>query len=263
MLQKRWIAMAMIALVGLMCSVLVLEAAAQVPQPAPSKSMAAIERAAKANKYLFIFFFKQDDAQTRAMGQVFNDAVNALAARADSVVVPMTDPSEAGIVTKFRISQAAMPLVLVLAPSGAVTGGFPGNFTKEQLMGAFVSLSMERSLGVLQQGKLVLLCVQNGRTRGNAEAMNGVRAFKADQKYGQATEIVMMDPGQPGERPFLTKLGIQNPLEEATTILLAPPGSIVGTFRGATDKNQIIATLTKAISSCGSGCQPGQCGVGN
>jgi hypothetical protein len=263
MLQKKWIRASMIALVGLMCSVLVLETGAQAPQQAPSKGLAAIDLAARANKYLFIFIFKQDDAQTRTMGEVFNSATTALAARADSVVVPITDPSEAGLVSKFRIGQAAMPLVLVLAPNGAVTGGFPGNFTKEQLMGAFVSPCMEKSLGVLQQGKLVLLCVQNGRTRGNAEAMNGVRAFKADQKYGQATEIVMMDPGQPGERPFLTKLGIQNPLEEATTILLAPPGSIVGTFRGATDKNQIIATLTKAISSCGSGCQPGQCGVEN
>ncbi len=263
MFQKKWMTISMVVLVGLMCCVLVSEAVAQAPQQAPSKGLAAIERAAKANKYLFIFFVKQDDAQTRTMGQVFNEAVNALAGRADSVVVPITDPSEAGVVTKFRISQAAMPLVLVLAPNGAVTGGFPGNFTKEQLMGAFVSPSMERSLGVLQQGKLVLLCVQNGKTRGNAEAMNGVRAFKADQRYGQATEIVMMDPGQPGERPFLAKIGISNPVEEATTILLAPPGSVVGSFKGATDKNQIVTTLTSALSGCGAGCKPGQCGVGN
>ena len=86
--------------------------------------------------------------------------------RADSIAIRVTDPAEAGIVTRFGVSQAPMPLVLVLAPNGAVTASFPGKFTKEQLLGAFGTPSMERLLGALQQGKLALLCLQNGRTRG-------------------------------------------------------------------------------------------------
>lgn len=260
MLQEKWTKVLVLVLVSLMSTVLVSEVAAQAPQPAPNRGLTAIDAAAKANRYLFIFFFRQDDPQTRAMGEIFSGATNALAARADSVVVPITDPSEAGMVTKFRVSQAPMPIVLVLAPNGAVTASFPGTFTREQLLGAFGTPSTERLLGAMQQGKLVVLCLQNGRTRLNAEAMNGVRAFKADQRYATATEVLMLDPNSAPERPLLAKLGMNVPVEEATTILMAPPGTIIGTFKGATDKNQIITTLTSAISNCATGCQPGgQC----
>jgi hypothetical protein len=119
---------------------------------------------------------------------------------------------------------------------------------------------MEKMLKALQQGKLVLLCVQNGRTRWNAEAMNGVRDFKADQRYAAATEVLTLDPAHPAEQPSLAKLGMNGPIQDATTVFIAPPGSIIASFKGATDKNQLVATLTKAISSCAAGCQPGgQC----
>jgi hypothetical protein len=263
MIFKKSISVLTLALVGLILMVLRSHVAAQAPQAGPNKGLAAIDRAAMASRYLFIFFYSQDDPQTRSLGQVFNHAANAVAARADSIAIPVNDPSEGGIVSRFGVSQAPMPLVLVLAPNGAVVASFPSSFTTEQLIGAFGTPCMERLLRALQQGRLVLLCVQNGTTRENAEAMSGVRAFKADQRYGQATEVLMLDPGQPAERPFLAKLGINGPVKEATTLFMAPPGSIIGSFRGPTDKNQLISTLTKSISSCGAGCQPGQCGVGN
>jgi len=259
MFQERLTRLFVLVFTVIMSVALVSTAVAQAPQPATSKGLAIIDGAAKANKYVFIFFYREDDAQTRAMGETFNAAINSLAPRVDSVVIRVTDPSEAPIVTKFRVNQAPMPLVLVLAPNGAVTSSFPGNFTKEQLLGAFGTPSSEKLLGALQQGKIVLVCLQNGKTRWHAEAMNGVRAFKADQRYSAATEVVMLDPIATAERPLLTKLGVNAAVEDATTLLVAPPGSIIGTFKGATDKNQIITTLTNAIASCAGGCQPGQC----
>jgi hypothetical protein len=193
------------------------------------------------------------------MGAVFNAAAQAATAWADSVVIPINDPSEAGIVARFGVAKAPMPLALVVAPNGALTASFPTNFTKEQLLDAFASPCMQKMLSALQQGKIILLCVQNGSTRWNVEAMTGVRAFKADQRYASATEVLLMDPAQPAERTSLAKLGMNGPVLDATTLFIAPPGSIIGSFTGATDKNQLIATLTKAISSCATGCQPGQC----
>jgi hypothetical protein len=259
MFREKWTTLLIIVLVAMISMILVSEIIAQGPPPPPNQGLVAMDRAAKANKYLFIFFYRQDDPQTRTLGESFNGAVNALAARTDSVAVRITDPSEAGIVTKFKVNQAPMPLVLVVAPNGAVTSSFPGNFTKEQLLGALGTPSSEKLLGALQQGKLVLLCLQNGKTRWNVEAMNGVRSFKGDQRYAAATEVLVLDPHAAVERPLLAKLGINAPVEDATTLLMAPPSSIIGTFKGATNKDQIITTLTSAISSCAGGCQPGQC----
>jgi hypothetical protein len=263
MLQKTLISLLVMALAGVMCVFLGPEASAQALQTPSSRGLAAIDSATKANRYLFIFFYRQQDPQTLSLGEVFNSAVTATAGRADSIAILITDPSEAGIVKTFGVSEAPMPLVLVRAPNGAVTASFPSKFTKQQLLDAFGTPSMEKLLGALQQGKLVLLCVQNGRTRWNAEAMNGVRAFKADPLYSSAIEVLVLDPNSAAERPLLAKLGMNTPVDEATTLLMAPPGSIIGSFKGATDKNQLIATLTNALSGCGTGCKPGQCGVGN
>jgi hypothetical protein len=231
-------------------------------QTPADQGLAAMDRAAKANRHLYIFFYSQDDAQTKALGAVFNSAVDGTGGRADSIPILITNPAEAGIVAKFGVKDAPMPLVVVLAPNGAVTGSFPSNFTKEQLMEALATPGMEKLLASLQQGKLVLLCLQNGGTRLNAEAMSGVQAFKADQRYASATDVVMLDPSLATERPFLAKLGVNGPVDEAATFFVAPPGSVIGSFKGPTNKDQLITTLTNAIKACGPGCQPGCCAVG-
>jgi hypothetical protein len=254
--------MVVVLIAACMAAVSVASVSAQVAQSPSGRGLAAIDQAARANKYLFIFFYNRDDDQTKLLGDVFNSACSAVANRANAITISVGDKSESGIITKFGVSQAPMPLVLVLAPNGAVTASFPGKFTQQQLLDSFGSPNTEKVLGALQQGKLVFLCLQNGRTKLNAEAMNGVQAFKADQRYSAATEVVMLDPNAARERTLITKLGMNTPIEEATTIFLAPPGSVIGNFKGATDKNQIIATLTSAISGCGPGCKPGQCGVG-
>jgi hypothetical protein len=263
MVTKTWIRFVQTALVALLSLMLTSDGSAQTPPAQSNQGLAAMDRAAKANRHLFIFFYREHDAQTQALGGIFNSALADTSGRAESIAIRVTDPSEAEIVTKIGAKDAPMPLVVVLAPSGVITASFHTNFTKEQLLGGLATPAMEKLLGVLQQGKLAVLCVQNGGTRWNAEAMNGVRAFKADQRYAAATEVLMLDPGHPTERPFLAKLGIDGPVVEAVTLLVAPPGSIIGTFKGATDKNQLITTLTSAIKGCGAGCKPGQCGVGN
>jgi hypothetical protein len=148
---------------------------------------AALSKAAQANKYLFIFFYKDsgkgvvggllgrdNKRQTEAMGAVFEAAAVKSAGKADSVRVNVQDPAEKAIVDKFDVSRAPVPLALVVAPNGAITGGFPGKFEESQLLGAFASPGMEKCLKVLQDNKLVFLCVQNDGTRANQEAMKGV-----------------------------------------------------------------------------------------
>ena len=221
------------------------------------KGMAAIGRAATTGKYLFIFFSKGDDEQTRSMRKVFESVTVMVSARADSVEINATDPSEKEIVDRFKVSRAPMPLVLALAPNGAITTGLPNSFDAKQLMDAFVSPSMEKCLKALQERKLVLLCIQNGTTKLNKEAMQGVQDFKADARFAQATEVVTLNPTDDAEGKFLSQLQVSPKTEEATTILLAPPAVVVFKSAGATSKENLVTAL---LAACGSGgCGPGGC----
>ncbi len=213
---------------------------------------AAIERAAKAGKYLFVFFQNDDGERTRKMKGVLDAAMKKVADRAESIVIDVSDPSERDIVKKFGVDRAPMPLVLVLAPNGAVTGGFPVRFEEKQLTEAIVGPGTAKVLKGLQDGKLVFVCAQNAQTTSNAPAMRGVKDFAADAQYAKGTEVVTLDPTDAAEAKFLGQIEIDPKIKQATTVFLAPPGTIVGKFKGATDKGKLVA----AMKACGAGCGP-------
>ena len=191
------------------------------------------------------------------MREVFEQATTAVEDRAQAVSVCITDAAESDMVRKYELARAPMPLVLAIAPNGAIMGGFPEKFTEQDLLNAFGSPAMERSMKALQDGKLVLLCAQNDSTSANADALKGVQAFRDDPRFTAATEIVMVDPSDSAEASFMRDLQIDSGITEAVTAFLVPPGSMVAEFQGATTKEQLIA----ALQSCGpGGCGPGGCG---
>jgi predicted small lipoprotein YifL len=224
--------------------------------PNPSQKLtgiAAVERAMATGKYVLVLFYRSDDDETQAMKKVIANAAARLAKKATSVTINVTDAAEREIVAKYQVDRAPMPLALVVAPTGAITGGFPGKVTEEQLSGAFVSPGLANSLKALQDGKLVLLCVQNASTKSNDVAMRGVSAFIADTRFAKSTEVVSVDPTDEAESKFLKQLQIDPKTSEAVTALMAPPGSVVAMYNGATDKDVMIAALATKQAGGGGG----------
>ena len=70
----------------------------------------------------------------------------------------------------------------------------------------------------------------------------------------------MLDPTDSAEASFLADLKIDPKTEEAMTVFMAPPGSAIAKFKGATNKARLVAALQKASSGCG--CAGGSCGPG-
>ncbi len=232
----------------------------EAPAVAAGLANAAMEQAAKEKKYLFAVFWQSEDEQTDSMKQVVAEAVARMPDRAASVAVQVTDPAESALVEKFGLNRAPMPLVLAIAPSGAVTGGFPMHCNEEDLLDAFVSPAAEQTMKALQDGKVVLLCVQNPSTQQNEEARKGVDAFQGDPRFRTASMRVMLDPRDAAEVSFLSDLQVDPDVAVATTLLLVPPGSIIASLEGATTKEDFLAALRNAPSCGPGGCGPSGCG---
>ncbi|MFH1747900.1 MAG: hypothetical protein ABIG44_12770 [Planctomycetota bacterium] len=237
------------------------EAMAQQEQTSSAEQelgIVAIDRVAKADKYAFVFFFRANDERTQTMRAALESGVEEMPEKAEFIAVDVTDPLEKAIMNRFKVSRAPMPLILALAPNGAVTRGFTRNFNEKQLEQAFVSPCQAQCLKSLQEGKMVLVCIQNDQTVHNEEAMQGVNEFKADQLYTAQTAIVSVDPTDESEADFLKKLRVSPETEEAVTVLMAPPGRSIATFTGVTNKADIVAATKKAGSGCDpkSGCCP-------
>jgi len=236
-----------------------LPSSADAAEARAGGGLEAVRHAAKAEKHLFVFFYKEDDTQTRKMREVFDAATNKVEEKAEAISINVADASESEIVDKFRVGRAPMPLVLVIAPNGAIASGFPTKFDEEQLLNAFASPCMAECLKALEGRKLVFVCVQNKRTKENEAAMKGVRAFEKDLRFSEFTKVLKVDPADRDERAFLAKLQVDPETDEAVTVFLAPPGTAIATIRGATDKNTFVAKLTSACGSGGGGCGPSGC----
>ena len=118
----------------------------------------ALRRAAKAKKYTFVYFYKTKAQQNGSMKQALDKAMPKLARRADSIAIDVTLSAEKGIVDRFKIGRMPMPMVLAVAPNGAVTLAAALKVEEKKLLAAIVSPALEQTLGALQKGKYVVLC---------------------------------------------------------------------------------------------------------
>lgn len=251
-----------VALVVLMTGVAVGQSQGIAPASSlssGSRGMVAMQHAAAAQKYVFLFFWKDQNPQTAQMWKSLEAAAANMADRVVIVPVSVSDPAEKAIVDRYDISRAPLPLALSVAPCGAITKAFRDRIDENLLRTALVSPCAEKCMKALQDRKLVLLCAQRSTIQFNLAAIEGVQDLKADPQYGQVTEVVYLNTAEPAEASFLKGLQIDPQTPNPITVFLAPPGTIVGKFEGTVTKDQLLAKLASAQSG---GCPGGKCGPG-
>jgi hypothetical protein len=222
----------------------------------PGPGQAAAEAAGRDGKYLFVLFRKADDEATRAARRTLDTALAGKAGRAASVTVSLSDPADKPLVDRFGVGRSPMPLVLALAPNGAVTRAFPLKLTAGDIDGAFVSAGQAACLKAVQARKLVLVCVLPEK----AEVPQGVREFTADARFGPATEVVTVRAGDTTEAALVKAVGGSADSPTTLTAVLAPPGNLVGTFSGAVTRQQLADKVTAPQGCCPGGkCGPNGC----
>jgi hypothetical protein len=210
-----------------------------------SSGQVAMEAASRRQQFVFFLFWKDDNPATQAMRQTLVQTLKGRAGQATCVAIQTTDPAEKALVDQFGVSRAPLPLVLAVAPNGAITGGFPQKVTDAQLTEAFVSSGMARCLKALQDRKLVFLCVQPATQIVPA----GVQAFQADPQYQSYTEVVALNPADAAEAATLQKFQV-DPRTVAVTLFLAPPGNLLGKYDSNVTKQQLIDKLKSSKSAC-------------
>jgi hypothetical protein len=211
-------------------------------------------------QYLFLFFYKDKNERTEQSERIFDQTISALDTPTQAFKVNINDPNQKTLIAKYGLERAPMPMALVVAPSGAVTGGFPYTFTVEQLKSAIVSPGVAAVLNGLQNRKLVFLAIQNSGTQSNESALRGVQDMQQDPRFANAIEIIRLDPTDQKEQLFLNQFGVNVYASQAQTVFLAPPGDKINTYVGATNKEQFVSDLQKAVSGCcPGGCCPGGC----
>jgi hypothetical protein len=223
---------------------------AQTPTAIASPSGGAqqsVAQAAAQGRYSFIVFYRDDNDLTRAMMQAVTAKATARPDFGVPTFVQITNPAEAAIVRQYDVSRAPMPLTLVTAPNGAITGAFPQRVTEQQLDETFVTPAMSHCMKAMQEGKIVFLCLQ---TTPQFLVSPGVAEFLADPQFKDRAQAVPVQAADPVEAELLKELELGTQPGQASTACFAPPGVLVGKFNPASSKIEIAAALHKAGKCC-------------
>jgi len=219
-------------------------AAQSAPAIGPQQVLAA---AAAEQKYTFLVFYKDNGQATQAMAQTVKRGVEARSDRATLAYVNVANPAEKALVDRFGVSRAPMPLTVAVAPNGAMTKLVPSTITEQQIEQSFVTPAMAQCMKAMQEGRLVLACVQSGP---KAAIPAGVANFVSDPEFKNRVAIVPVQAGDPAEARLVRELEADSTTKGATTVFMAPPGVLVGKFGPTATKEQLAVALHKAGQCC-------------
>lgn len=239
--MKRFIATC-IALAALGWSASIAEA-----QQATSANGPLLATDAEAPKYSFVVFYKANNAPTQAMMSAVQAAI---AGREEIATVHFANVGDANykeMIAKYSLGRAPMPFTLAIAPNGAVTGAFSQKVTAEELDSAFVSPATMHCMKASQEGRVVLVHVHMSD---RATMPSGVREFCVDKLYKDRVTLIALRADDERETSLLSTFELDESLQEPVTIMIAPPGALVGKFTASVSKNEMAAALHEAGKCC-------------
>lgn len=234
-------------LVGL-AVLLTTSAAARAETTRLTPAQLALAHAARQQKFAFILFYRASDPLTESIAKTLADGVAKRDDKATDIHIQVTNPAEKPVVDAYKVGRAPMPLVVAIAPNGAVTGIFQRKLEDRFLDEALVTPGMAHCMKTMQEGKLVLLCVDSSRA---APVPAAVGDFKVDPAFKDRLVVISLVADEANETRFLKNLEIDpDRFEGSTMVLMAPPGTIIGKYAATASKEKLAADLHAAGKCC-------------
>ena len=213
-----------------------------------SRAQALLDSAESDGKYTFLVFYKADDAAAQTMLKTVKTELAKKQGAALLGTVSLANPAEQVVIKRFDVARAPMPLLLAVAPNGAVTGMFSKKIAANRVADCFVTPTMTHCMKALQQGKIVMVCVQ---TTSEATLPSGVVDLQNDPDFTDRVAALTLQADDEDEAPFLAQADLAPAkLKGTTTIVLAPPGVLVGTYASTTTSDEFAAALHEAGKCC-------------
>ncbi|MCX6250913.1 MAG: hypothetical protein NTX61_09180 [Bacteroidetes bacterium] len=218
-----------------------------------AQTFAEIEKATKSGKAVFLVAYNATGADADKAFTIANDAKKGL--KASSVVIKMntSDAANSALVTKYRLTGAPLPLILVLDKNGTTAGGLVlKDATDEKVIELIPSPKTSELIKALADGKSVYVVVYNESMTSKKSIMDNcaVACNKMDNK--SVTVMVALDDKK--ETKLLQTLKCDLTAKEPVTYVINKAGQVAGTYTGLTDVNTLVSTAKKAPAG---GCCPG------
>jgi len=221
----------------------------------------AIESANKSGLAVFLVITDPGNANTQQAMDIANQA-HSKYTKSGVVQMNRSDASNKDLVAKYSVSNAPLPLILVIASNGLVTGGYPSyQATADLLIKVIPSPVKADVMKALSNGKSVFLVVSRKDMTEKNEVMN--TCAQACIEMQNNTKLIGLDLEDQKEKAFIAEMKIDPAITSPQTFVINSKGQINGTFNDEVNTTTLVSTAKKlpAAKGCGSSCAPGACGT--
>jgi hypothetical protein len=199
-------------------------------------------------KFTFILFWKENNAATQAMTESLKRAVAERSQRAEWMSVNVNDGAQRPLVDRYHVERAPMPMVLCIAPNGAITGGMSRQISEAAIDKALVTPAMTEATKALQDKRIVVI---HAKRDPQMTLPAGTAGFVADPSFKDRTTVVNVLLGDATEARFVKEMEFKpHELSDSMVVVLAPPGVLVGKYQATVTTEKIAADLHAAGKCC-------------
>lgn len=197
-----------------------LAAAAQPTQPQLPRTTAqeALAQSKQRSRYLFVLLFDARNAAYRKLRQEVRAAMGGMTKKADFLEVDASTAEGKSLRQKHGMTQDPLPIVLAIAPSGAMTRAYEGVCSPYHLESAIVSRATAELTHVLRQDVTAILLFTSASFPDRKAARGASIEFAAS--LSKPAKLIEVDPRDGSEAELLTRCHVPATTAETRAIVL-------------------------------------------
>jgi len=210
----------------------------------------------KNGKAIFLVVFDKKGADKEKAIGIAKKALIKKSNSAKIVELNTTEASNTGLVSKFRLTGAPLPLIIVIDKNGVPVGGLLlSEATPEKLSEMIPSPKYSEVLKALNDKKSVfIVAYKETMVEKNKAIANCISAAKA---MNNGATVVLLKIDNKAEKSLIENLRINTIATRPAIYAINKSGQITGTFTPEANVVQLTKAANKVASGCGSGCASG------
>lgn len=227
-----------------------------IEQPCFSQTKENIEQANAKGKVVFLAVTNGNAklVEARKMAQSAQKKFPG----SEVITFDKSDKSNAALVTKYGLLGAPVPIILVIAPNGAVGGGLTlDKATPENLVKLIPTKRQATALLAFSEGKAAFIVLSKKTMKDKSQAI--AECKKALSVIVGRGVVIDLDLGDKTESKFLDLLDPDMSATSSHVLVFNGKGQFTGEYSSPIQSKDLVASSKKVVSSCcpsgsGSGC---------
>jgi len=214
-----------------------------------------IESAKKSGKCMYLVITDKNAKGTDELVKLAEDAQKK-AKKTSIIKIDRDDKANEAIITKYRLAGVPVPLILVLAPNGAVSGSLSKQDASVDKLLAFLPTPKQAEvLQGFENGKAAMIICSKKSLKDKDNLSS--ECDKAIKGLDNKALKVIVDVENKEEKNFLDL--IKPDLTKTTILIFNGKGQYTSTLEANASSDDIIKAVNKKM---GGGCCPGGSGSG-